>query len=35
MDLKPIAEQIIVETVKEAEAGLEAAMTDRTQKTTT
>ena len=35
MDLKPIAEQIIVETVREAEAGLEAAMTDRTQKTTT
>ena len=35
MDLKPIAGQIIVETVREAEAGLEAAMTDRTQKTTT
>ena len=35
MDLKPIAEQIIVETVREAEAGFEAVMTERTEKTTT
>ncbi len=35
MDLKPVAEQIIEETVREAEAGFDAVMTERTKKTTT